>query len=356
MKIYINGISAISPQETYDNHKFLENPIEYTSEFLSIIPPDYKTFMSAKVLRRMSKIIRMGVTSANMAMQEANVTNPDAIIVGTGLGCMTDTEKFLNRLLDNNETLLTPTSFIQSTHNTVGAQIAVMIACNNYNMTYVNQNIAFETALIDALMMFGEQPKVNNVLVGGIDEITPENHALKKRIHIWKDEVVSNLKLFETNTSGCLAGESSTFVTLSNTQTATSYGVLTDSFTIFRASSKELFEKLTAFLHKNKLTIDDIDVVVSGNNGNIDADSLYDTFCTNYLPNASQVVYKHLIGEHDSASAFGFWVAAKLLKTQTIPDAIQYRGASKQNIRHVLVFNFNSYFKNNHSFVLLSAS
>ena len=112
MKVFINGISTISPQKTFNNHLFLDNPIEYSSDFLAVIPPDYKNFISTKILRRMSKIIRMGVTSANEAMQEAEITNPDAIIVGTGLGCMIDTEKFLNKMLDNNETLLTPTSFI----------------------------------------------------------------------------------------------------------------------------------------------------------------------------------------------------------------------------------------------------
>ena len=52
---------------------------------------------------------------------------PDAIITGTGLGCLEDTEKFLTAMVTNKEEFLTPTSFIQSTHNTVSAQIALLL-------------------------------------------------------------------------------------------------------------------------------------------------------------------------------------------------------------------------------------
>ena len=300
----------------------------------------------------MSNIIRMGVVSARMAMQEAGDENPDAIIVGTGLGCMTDTEKFLNRLLENKETLLTPTSFIQSTHNTVGAQIAVMISCNNYNMTYVNQNIAFETSLLDALMMF-EEDRANNILVGGVDEITPENHELRKRIDAWKVESVNTNTLLSSKTKGCLAGEGSTFAVLSSNISENTYAKFTDVFTIYKANQIELHNKLVNFLEKNNLTTEDIDIVITGNNGDYESDQMYNDFTNNYLNNATQVVYKHLIGEHNSASAFGFWLGAKILKGQQISSIVNFNKKEPKQIKNVLVYNFDYYFKNNHSFVLL---
>ena len=352
MEIYINGISAISPQKTYDNSSFLEDVIEYSEDFLTVIKPDYKEFIKGNVLRRMSNIIRMGVVSARMAMQEASVENPDAIIVGTGLGCMTDTEKFLNRLLENKETLLTPTSFIQSTHNTVGAQIAVMVSCNNYNMTYVNQNMAFEISLLDALMMF-EEGGAKNILVGGVDEITPENHELKKRIDAWKIEPTTTKTLLNYKTKGCLAGEGSTFTVLSKNKTAETYAKFLDVLTIYKATKDNLKTKLFQFLEKNNLTADDIDVVVTGNNGDFESDEMYNQFTEKYFPKSTQVVYKHLIGEHGSASAFGFWLAAKILKTQTIPEIVNFRKKEINKINNILVYNFDYYFKNNYSFVLL---
>ncbi len=352
MEVYINGINAISPQETYDNSLFLNEIIEYSDEFLTVIKPNYKEFIKANVLRRMSNIIRMGVVSARMAMQEANVENPDAIIVGTGLGCMTDTEKFLNRLLENNESLLTPTSFIQSTHNTVGAQIAVMISCNNYNMTYVNKNNGFETSLLDALMMF-EEGGADNILVGAVDEMTPDNHKLKKRINAWKNEPATISTLLSSKTKGCIAGEGSTFTVLSKNKTEQTYAKFVDVFTIYKATEEDLYTKLLQFLEENNLSVNDIDVVVTGNNGDYESDKMYNDFTSKFFLQSVQVVYKHLIGEHGSASAFGFWLAAKILKTQTIPEIVNFNKKETSKIKNILVYNFDYYFKNNHSFVLL---
>lgn len=57
----------------------------------------------------------MSSVASKYALQEAGIENPDAIIVGTGMGCSQDSEKFLKNVIDNNEEFLTPTFFIQST-------------------------------------------------------------------------------------------------------------------------------------------------------------------------------------------------------------------------------------------------
>ncbi len=93
--------------------------------------------------RRMSRIIKMGVCAAMKCLQDAEIKNPDAIITGTGMGCIEDTGKFLSSYIENEEKLLNPTPFIQSTHNTVGAAIALMLKCHNYNNTLWSQGIFF---------------------------------------------------------------------------------------------------------------------------------------------------------------------------------------------------------------------
>ena len=135
----------------------------------------------------MSKIVRMSVVAAKTAMDEAGIMQPDAILTGTGMGCQADTEKFLNAILDNNETLLNPTAFIQSTHNTMGAQIALMLSNNNYNLTYVNRGFSFESALLDSLMIINEG-KTKNLLLGGIDEITEESWLISTKTGMYKSE------------------------------------------------------------------------------------------------------------------------------------------------------------------------
>src|SRR6056297_3653688 len=131
--IYINSACTISPQNTFYKKEFLKDIVRYKGH-LTCIEPDYREYLPSIPLRRMSHILKMGVTSAQQCLKEGEVEQPDAINIGTGLGCVYNTEKFLNKMLDNNEALLSPTDFIQSTHNIIGSQIAMMLNCNSHNV------------------------------------------------------------------------------------------------------------------------------------------------------------------------------------------------------------------------------
>ena len=112
----------------------------------------------------------MGVAAAFGCLNEAGCEMPEAIITGTAYGCLEDTGVFLSKMVEQHEELLSPTAFIQSTHNTVGAQIALMLRCRNYNNTFVHRGLSFESALLDAMLLMQEQT-VSNALVGGVDAI-----------------------------------------------------------------------------------------------------------------------------------------------------------------------------------------
>ena len=101
--------------------QFCENSKEAV---LFAMEPPYKDYIPPAAIRRMSKSVKMGMVAASVALEQAHLT-PQAIFVGTGMGCLQDSEKFLKTLLDNQEQHLTPTAFIQSTHNTVAGQIAI---------------------------------------------------------------------------------------------------------------------------------------------------------------------------------------------------------------------------------------
>jgi len=186
MEIYIKGIGNISPQNTFNNDFFLEEIAEYSDEHLKCIEPDYKKYIKPVLLRRMSRIIKMGIYAAKISLDDAEVSIPDAIITGTGLGCIEDTEKFLFSMIKDNESFLPPTPFIQSTHNTISSQIALLLKCHNYNNTYVHRGISFESALIDSMMLLKEN-FANNVLTGGADEITHNSFLITKRLGHWKN-------------------------------------------------------------------------------------------------------------------------------------------------------------------------
>ena len=86
MRAYINGIGAVSPQNTLSKEHFLDDVVAVEERFLQILKPDYKAYVNPKVLRRMSKIVRMSVVAAKTAMDEAGIMQPDAILTGTGMG------------------------------------------------------------------------------------------------------------------------------------------------------------------------------------------------------------------------------------------------------------------------------
>src|SRR5947199_9689893 len=112
------------------------------------IPPGVK--------RRMGKSVRMAVGAALPVLEK--FPKPDGIIIATANGGMEDCIKFLNQIIEFNEGLLTPGSFVQSTSNAAAAQIALLTKNHHYNITHVHRGLAFESALMDIMMSLKEVP------------------------------------------------------------------------------------------------------------------------------------------------------------------------------------------------------
>lgn len=141
-----------------------------------------KEFVSVGEARRMSKILKRALATSFGAIMESDIERPQAIITGTGMGCMDNSEKFLKELIEYGETSLSPTLFMQSTHNTIGSKIAITLKNNGYNNTYSHKGISFESALLDAWLQLlaGE---IDSALVGGFDEVAPVMSTVMKDAH-----------------------------------------------------------------------------------------------------------------------------------------------------------------------------
>lgn len=136
------------------------------------------------IRRRMSRVVKMGVTTAlDVIADFAPLGDVDAIIVGTGLGCLADSEAFLANMISSETQTLNPTPFIQSTFNTVGAQIALIKSLHCYNNTFSHRYISFESALTDAMIRL-DRDKSKAVLVGVVDEVTPTSANIMKRMRL----------------------------------------------------------------------------------------------------------------------------------------------------------------------------
>jgi 3-oxoacyl-(acyl-carrier-protein) synthase len=349
-KVYINSIASISPQKTFDNSMFLDEITDYSGNVIFTVDPDYKKYISPAAARRMAKGIKMGVVASKIAMEEAEIETVDAIITGTGMGCMIDSEKFVSAIIDNDEQYLTPTSFIQSTHNTVAGQIALGIECKGYNFTYVHSAISFETALMDAKMQL-ENDEATNILVGGVEELGDHTTMVHKTINHVKPNDISISIMLDSDTEGAVFSEGADFFVVSNEKKKSCYAELIAVETFNTLSESKLFITIENFLTENHLSLHDIDVVVLGNNGDTNYDSYYHFLSEGIFKTTQQVFYKHLVGENNTISAFGVWLSSKILRTQSIPDIVKMNNIKQSNFKTILCYN--QYRGQNHSIILL---
>ena len=353
MSTYISGIGCISPQKTIDNSVFPAEAVNQNALFLQCIQPEsYRDYINPILSRRLSKIIKMGITSALISIKDAGISNPGAIITGTGLGCVEDTEKFLMTMLDNNETLMNPTNFMQSTYNTISSQIAIILKCFNYNSTYVHRGFSFESALTDAIDLM-QSTVAESALVGGIDEITENHFNVTSLLGHWRTKPQNNLELFEHKQKGTLPGEGSVFFTLTRNKQASTYCELKGIKTVYKPATMDVVAgSICALLAENKLTAHNIDLIITGMNGDQQGDAVYDEICQTMFDTKAVAGFKNLCGEYHTASAFGLWLAANILKWQEVPKISIYKGFRPNTIQNILLHNHVE--GKQHSIMLLS--
>ncbi len=178
MNIYLHSCSAITAQPTFGGVEGVWVPIGTDAVLLE---PDYKAYIAPAMLRRMSKVLRMSVTCATDAVSAASLERTDAVIVGTGLGCVRDTLRFMDDMHQGHEGVLSPTAFIQSTHNSMAGQIALSLGIKGYNLTHVQGMVSFEMAVADAMGYLSDYPE-HTVLLGAMDEQTDELRSILGRL------------------------------------------------------------------------------------------------------------------------------------------------------------------------------
>lgn len=174
MKVYVNCITSGA---------------ELRNDIKALIP-------EMNVRRRMGRVVKSGVAAGVESLLAFGDRVPvDAVVTATGLGCIADSEKFLDALIANEETMLNPTPFIQSTFNTVGAQIALLRGLHCYNTTYAHRWTSFENALVDAALRIGAGLS-RAVLVGAFDETTPSVEKVLQRLGVAQENTWGESSVF----------------------------------------------------------------------------------------------------------------------------------------------------------------
>lgn len=344
--MYIIDTACISSQSTYPNQltgdvKEVDGLKVYAQE------PDYSELIPRSLLRRMSKLACMCVATG-MPLIDRN-GGVDGIIMGSSNGSMERSLRFLNQIIEYNEGTLTPTDFVQSTQNSLAGSLAVMGKIRGYNATHVNQGLSFESALLDALMLF-QEGKAKKLLVGAGEELSEPSYNIESQRGMYKTEASTSSALLESGTPGNLPGEGMTMFTLSTEKPESATAEICDVNLAYHLTEEELVTKINDFLSKNGMTKGDIDTVIFGRSGDCRSDRFFDTLERDLFDQQRNIVYKHLTGDYYCASAYGVWLASHLLQGTPLPKAY-IRKDLKGIPKNVLLYN--NYEGRQHGMILM---
>lgn len=306
------------------------------------VEPDYKPLITnAALRRRMSRAVRMGVACGLECLAEVPSGEVGGILTATGWGCLGDTQKFMDALLDNHEQLLNPTPFMQSTFNTVGAQIALCKDIHACNMTYVQKGHSFENALIDAALHISEGK--DNLLVGAFDEITPLSCHVLHRLGI-SFTLGEGAQFFLLQKGGILRRNANFLRREKNFARREKKIARRDIFlrgaALFSGKVEivDVQEIADDFLKAHELTVTDVEVLLNGQRtaGDAVSDRL-----SQHFPNAVEVPFKKECGDYPTAIAYALWKACRLLQERNEDAPCR-------------ILIYNCFLEREHTFLLVS--
>ncbi|MET0759347.1 MAG: 3-oxoacyl-ACP synthase, partial [Flavobacterium sp.] len=201
----------------------------------------------------------------------------------------------------------------------------------------------------DAKMQI-ENDEANSILVGGIDETGQYTSSLHKLINVIKNEEDKPYSVLNPTSKGAVFSEGAAFFVLENQKKESSYASIEAVSILNSLEVDEVENYIQNFLISNNLKSVNIDAIVLGNNGDVEFDNYYDV-TNSMFKNTPQIYYKHLSGEYNTASAFGFWIASNILKNQEIPSVLKMNTLEKENYNTLLLYN--QYQGKDHSLILL---
>lgn len=292
--IWLTAATQISMQQPL-SEAWLTDPLTTTEPYVRSQEPNFRDWLSPLESRRMGKLLKRALATALDAIRQSGIAHPEAIITGTGLGCIDSTEHFLEQLSRQGEEMLPPTHFMQSTHNTISSLIAIHTHCHGYNATYSHQGVSFDSALLDAYLQLG-LGDLNNALVTANDELTPGFFRIFQRAGLLGQP------------GQAPATEASVAVMLSTSPEGALCQL--EQVQMFHADKMVQPEQLAAQLPH----VDGVDTLVLGIGGLPASDAFYTHVAACY-PQARCFHYKQLFGEGFSASALGFYAAAHLIRS-----------------------------------------
>ncbi|MCX6182853.1 MAG: beta-ketoacyl synthase chain length factor [Bacteroidetes bacterium] len=286
--MYITSSSTISYQPTFKNKGFSAR-LTALQQNGALMEPDYSENIAPMDRRRMSAGMKMSICCMLDCLAQSMITQPEAIIVGTAMGCSLNTKIFLEKIHSAGDGLIAPTSFISSTHNTIAGQISLLLKNHAYNNTHTHNSLSFEHALIDASLCLNEG--CTSALVGAADEFENDLYNMNERLNL--PQIVE-------------ASGASFFTIQSKINTASAIILKAVDVCVL---ATDLQETTLNFLESNQINIHSIDLVLFSQSTNHTSEILERIF-----PHQQKINYQNLSGTYFTNSAFALHFACDMLE------------------------------------------
>ena len=254
----------------------------------------------------------------------------------------------MEALWDNDGGMINPTPFIQSTHNMAAATVALALGCKGYNMTYTNNSNSFESALLDGILYLNENP-THRILIGGLDEISEKTMAFWNTVGYVSSKNPQIPPNLNPETEGEVISEGTAFFVASSEKSKNCIGVVSAVHTKFEVENTEEF--ILTFLEDNGISVNDLDAVILGINGDSRYDGIYRKVSESIFNQILQIVYKNILGEFDTASSLAVEMALKFFQNQQIPEILRFNEIQENSFQRILIYNQRR--GKNHSLILL---
>lgn len=269
-------------------------------------------FIPKRSLRRIDHFSKMTLLGANLALQDADLSDVDrsrmGVVIATGYGTLQTTFKFLDSYLEYGYACSSPTHFSNSVHNAAAAHVSMQLQTTAPSLTVSQFEMSVPSALISARQWLAEG-RVDQVLFGAVDESCEVLRYCREQFFGAAEQ--GPLEPFAFAEQSAVAGEGAVFFVLTRADEGeTTYGCIDEVI---------LGNHLAC-----PLNFPQDDLLIIGADGHKECGRLYQQ-----LPKDREMVaYAPLYGSFPAAVGFDLATAAISLRDRTIYASPEPAGAT----------------------------
>lgn len=243
--------------------------------------------------RRMSRPSRFAVAAAEAALAGGRVDEPagiTSVAIATTFGPLSYTEKLLDQMHDEGATAASPALFTECVANAPAAQVSIATGATGANIA-ICQREAGPLIAVGVGCSEIAQRRADRALVGCTDEVTGVQHDVLSRFHALSgagNDTTPNPRPFDLHRDGFLLAEGSAMLLCERPGVAEARQVQPLAKIVAHGSAfdpsasragwgrgaETLARSLSAWLHRNAIAPDTVDLIVCGASGSIAGDRL----------------------------------------------------------------------------------